>query len=148
MGVLKHGQGLATVQLYRELGRQVVKTGVALQRIEDLRSQWASVDAQVAINPRRRTEHQVAHIVTRRRARAQSSRQQAVDQPPMFVADPAYLQVGTIGRLDHPAGETLGSIGDRHGLGGADRPTIQLDPADTAVQRLHDTQQPRAGRGA
>ena len=46
------------------------------------------------------------------------------------------------------SGETLGGSGDRIGLISTDRAAIQLDPANPAIQRLDNTQQPRASRGA
>jgi hypothetical protein len=57
----------------------------------------------------------------------------------MFAADPANLQVGAVGRLDHAAGKPFGRFRNRFGLIGTDRTAIQLDPTDTTIQRLNNT---------
>ncbi len=173
MGVFEHRQGLAAVELDGELGRQLMKTRLTLQAGENLRGQRTSIDQHPCIDTGAGAEHQVAHIVSTadpghirfcrsgvRRPdklaptpapfsrRPETSGQQTIDQRLMLRADPANLQIGPVGRLDHPAGITLGGLGHRAGLIGTDHPAGQLDPADAAIERRDDTQQPRTGRGA
>ncbi len=146
--MFEHRQGLAAIQLHGELGRQRMKARIILQRGEDLPRQWAGVEQHLRVDTGAGAEHQVAHVVTGGVARAQARSQQHRDQGILLGADPANLQVGAVGRLDHPAGIGLGRVSHGVGLGRADRTAGQLDPANAAIQRLDNTQQPRTSRGA
>ena len=115
---------------------------------EDLRGQRAGVEQHLRVDAGAGAEHQVAHVVTARVAGPQARRQQPGDQRFLLGADAANLQVGAVGRLDHPACIGLGRVCHGVGLGGGDRATRQFDPANAAVQRLDNTQQPRTSRGA
>lgn len=147
MRMFEHRQRFTAIQLHGELGAQLVEARMALQGLEDLPGQWTGIEAHLPVDARSRAEHQVAHIVARCGSRPESGGQQAVDQRRGLVADAADLQIAPVGRLDRTAGKPLGGIGHRIGLIGRDRTAIELDPADPAIQRLDDTQQPRTGRG-
>ena len=125
-----------------------METRMALQGIEDLIGQRARVEEHLRVDPGTGAEHQVAHVVARGVVGAQVGGQQHGDQRALFAADPANLQVGAVGRLDHPARIGLGRVRHRMGLRGGDGTAGQFDPANAAVQRLDNTQQPRTSRGA
>ena len=148
MRVFQHCQRFAAIDLHSKLGAQIVEARMSLQRVQHLFRQCAGVEQHLRVYPGGRTEHQIAYIITLGMARPQSSGEQAVDQRRRFAANPANLQVGAVGRLDHPSGISFGAI--RHGdrLPGLDRATAEFDPADTTVQCLDDPQQPGTGRRA
>jgi len=50
------------------------------------------------------------------------------------------LQIATVGRFDHTTGIPLSHICHRASLIGVNRAAIQLDPTDTAIHCLDDTQ--------
>lgn len=147
MGVFAHRQRFAAIELYGELGRELVEPGCAFQQVEDLPCQYSGVEQHGRIEPGQWAEHQIAYIITRRVTRAEPCGQQVLDQPSVVLANAANLQIGPVGRLDHPTGETLGSVGHGIGLVGQQQPTGQFDPADAAITRGDDAPQPRTGRG-
>ncbi len=146
--MFEHRQRFATVQLHGELGRQLREAFVGLQGEEDLRRQRPGVEQHLPIDPGRGAEHQVAHVIAGRLARAKPGGQQWLDQRVVPGTDPTDLQVGPVGRLDHAPGEPLGHRRHDFGLIRLDGTAIELDPTDPTVQRLDDTQQPRATGGA
>ncbi len=148
MVVFEHRQGFAAIQLHSELGRQRMEARMVLQGGEDLVGQRAGVEQHVRIDTGAGAEHQVAHVVTGGVVRAQVGGKKHCDQGVLLGADPANLHVGAVGRLDHPTRIGLGGVRYRMGLAGADRTAGQFDPANAAIQRLDDTQQPRTSRGA
>jgi hypothetical protein len=103
----------------------------AFQQVEDLPGQRPGVEQHGGSMPGQRAEHQVAHIVAGRLARAQAGCQQ-VSTSAMVAADAADLQVAAVGGLDHAAGEALGGR-HRFGLVGQQQAARQLDPADAAI---------------
>ncbi|MNE47867.1 hypothetical protein D3C80_1422930 [compost metagenome] len=125
-----------------------MKARSGFQRLQQLRRQRTGVEQHLRIDSGYRTEHQVTDIVPRSIARAQAGRQQQFDQPGLFVADAANLQVAAVGGLDLAGGKPFGSASDRVSLVCRERTAGQLDPADPTVFGLDDAQQPRTGRGA
>ena len=146
--MLQHGQGFTAVQLHGELGRQLGEPRCVLQAGQYLLGQRPGIDMHLRIHAGTRAEQQVAHIVTGRRCGPKPDRQQRLNQRPMLWPDTTYLQVATVGRLDHATGIALSHIGHRAGLSGGDRATVQFDPTDATIHCLDDTQQPRASRRA
>ncbi len=94
-----------------------METRVVLQGGEDLLGQRAGVEQHLRVDAGAGAEHQIAHIVTGGVARAEARGQQHGNQRILLGADPADLQIGAVGRLDHPAGIGLGGIGHSVGLG-------------------------------
>ncbi len=127
VGVGEHGQVFASVQLHGELGRQLMKALAGLQRFEDLPRQRPAVEQHGRVETGRRAEHQVAHIVARRLARAQAGVEQACHQPSVVGTDAANLQVAAVGYLDHAAGKALGGVGHCVCLGRAQGAGVELD---------------------
>ncbi|MNK88960.1 hypothetical protein D3C87_1089510 [compost metagenome] len=146
--MFEHRRGLAAIELHGKLGAEVVEGFVSLQRDEDPLSQWTCVEQHLAIDPGTRAEHQVAYVIARRVLRPQTGGQQALDQCRLLTANPAYLQIGAVGRLDRATGKTFCRTCHCLGLKAADRTAAEFDPADSAIQRRDNTQQPRTGRGA
>lgn len=147
MGMLQHRQVFTAIELYSELGRQLMETAVALQRGKNLRRQRPGIQLQAGIDARCRAEHQVAHIVGRRRGRPKACDQQMLDQRALLGADPANLQVGPVGGLDHPTGVALGGFGDGPGLVRTDHPCCQFDSADAAIARRDNAGNPGQAEG-
>jgi len=140
VGMLKHRQSLAAIELHSELGTEIVKAFLLLHRGQNPIGKCTGIEQHLPIEPGGGAEHQIANIVTRRMARAQSCGKQAVDQGGLFVADATNLQVAAVGRLDHTTGISLGCIGHGDSLLCADGTTAEFDSANAAVQRLDDTQ--------
>lgn len=148
MGMFEHRQAFAAVELHGKLGAEVVETFVLLHRGKNLLRQRTRVDQHQPVDPGARAEHQVTHIIASRALRPQACGQQRIDQCRLFVANSANLQIGAIGRLNHPTGMLLGSISHSDRLPCLDGATTEFDPADTTVQCLDDPQQPGTSRRA
>jgi hypothetical protein len=140
VGMFEHRKVFTAIKLHSELGAEIVKAFVLLHRGQNPIGQRTGIEQHLPIDPGGGAEHQIAHIVSRRMARAQSSGKQAVDQGGLFVADATNLQVAAVGRLDHTTGISLGGIGHCDSLLCADGTTAEFDSANAAVQRLDDTQ--------
>ena len=140
--VFEHRQGFAAVHLNGEFGRQPMQRRGVLQQSEQRGGQRPGVEQGLRVEAGGGAEQQVAHIVGGRVARAEIGGQQALDQLGLLAGQyAANLQVAAVGQLQHTAGAALGRLCDGACLLAAEYAAGQLDPADTAIQRLNDTQQ-------
>ncbi|MNO90747.1 hypothetical protein D3C76_822750 [compost metagenome] len=121
---------------------------MGLQAVENVSGQGPAVDQHVPVNAGAWAEHQIAHIIASDVDRPQPDSQQPLDQRGGLLANSANLQIGAVGRLYHATGIAFGGISHRHGLICTNSPAGKFDPTNTAIQRLHDTQQTGTGRWA